>query len=69
MIAIFRKFPSRKKRAALVIFLGFCAWILPIAAEDYREYKSMERAIDILASECAAHGGCTIETRFDDYYR
>jgi hypothetical protein len=66
MIAIFRKSPSIKKWAALVIFLGFCAWILPIAAEDYREYKSMERAIDILAAECAARGGCTFDTRFDD---
>ena len=65
MIAFFRKFPSIKKWAALVIFLGFCAWILPMAAEDYREYKSMERAIDMLASECGARGGCTLDTRFD----
>lgn len=66
MVAVFRKSPSVKQWVALFIFLGFCAWILPIAVEDYGEYKSMDRAIDILASECAAHGGCTLDTRFDD---
>ena len=31
--------------------MGLCALILPIAVEDYREYKSMERANDILEGE------------------
>ena len=31
--------------------MGLCSWILPIAVEDYRQYKSMERAIDILERE------------------
>jgi hypothetical protein len=66
MVSLFRKSVSIKQWAALVIFLGFCAWILPIAAQEYREYKSMEHAIDTLATECAARGGCTFDTRFDD---
>jgi len=65
MVARFRESPPIKQWAALVVFLGFFAWILPIAADEYREYKSMERAIDILAAECAARGGCTFHTRVD----
>ena len=64
MVTVFRKTPSVKQWVALFIFFGVCAWILPIAAENYREYKSMERAIDILAIECAKQGGCTFDTRF-----
>lgn len=65
MVATFRKSRSVKKWVALLIFLGFWSRILPIAVEDYREYKSMERAIDILAAGCAARGGCTFDTGFD----
>jgi hypothetical protein len=64
MVAVSWKSPSVKQWVALFIFLGLSAWILPIAAENYREYKSMERAIDILAAECAKRGGCTFDTRF-----
>jgi hypothetical protein len=30
----------------------------------YREWKSMERSVDLLASECAERGGCTLDARF-----
>jgi len=65
MVAMSRKSPSVKLWAALILFVGLCAWILPIAVEDYREFKSMERTIDLLASECAQRGGCTFDNRFD----
>lgn len=57
---------SVKLWAFLVLLVGLCAWILPDAVEEYREYRSMERAIDILTAECAKRGGCTFDTRF--YY-
>ena len=65
MVAAFRKSPSVKQWAALVLFLGFFSWLLPIAIEKHRKYKSMERAIDLLAKECAKRGGCTLDTRYD----
>jgi hypothetical protein len=65
MVAEFRKSPSVKQWAALILFFGFFSWLAPIAIENYREYKSMERAIDLLAKECAEHGGCTLDTRHD----
>lgn len=65
MVATSRKSPSVKLWAALILFAGFWAWILPTAIETYREFKSMERTVDLLASECAKRGGCTIDTRFD----
>lgn len=65
MVAAIRKSPSVKQWAALILFLGFFSWLLPIAIENYREYRSMERAIDLLAKECAKRGGCTLPGRFD----
>lgn len=65
MVAVFGKSPSVKLWAVLLLFVGLCAWIMPAAVEDYREYKSMEHAIDILGTECAARGGCTFDTQFD----
>lgn len=67
MVAVLRKSPSVKQWVVLFIFLGFSAWILPIAVEDYREYKSMKLAIEILAADCAKRGGCTFDTRLGDY--
>jgi hypothetical protein len=66
MVTVFQRSPFVKQWVALFIFLGFCAWILPVAIDNYREYKAMERAIDILAAECAARGGCTFDTRSDN---
>ena len=65
MVAEFRKSPSVKQWAALILFFGFFSWLAPIAIENYREYKSMEHAIDLLAKECADHGGCTLDTGYD----
>lgn len=65
MVAAFRKSPSVKQWAALIILLGFVSSLLPIAIENYREYKTMERAIDLLAKECAKRGGCTLDTRYE----
>ena len=65
MVAAIRKSPSVKQWAAVILFLGFFSWLLPIAIENYREYKSMERAIDLLAKECAKRGGCTLNTRYE----
>lgn len=59
MVATFRKSPSVKLWAALILFIGICLWILPIAIENYREFKSMQRTVDLLASECAKRGGRT----------
>lgn len=67
MILTLRKSPSIKLWIVLILFTGLCAWIVPLAVENYREYKSMERGIDLLARECAARGGCTFNTRFDYY--
>jgi hypothetical protein len=64
MVAAFRKSPSVKQWAALFLFLGIFSWLLPIAIENYREYKSMDRAIDLLAKECAERGGCTLDTAY-----
>jgi hypothetical protein len=65
MVAAFRKSPSVKQRAALILFLGFFSWLLPIAIENYRDYKSMERPVVLLDKECAKRGGCILETRFE----
>lgn len=65
MVATSRKYPSVNRSAVLILVVGLCAWILPIAVENYREFKSMERTIDLLASECAKRGGCTFDTRFN----
>lgn len=65
MILALRKSPSIKLWVAHILLVGLCAWILPLAVENYHEYKSMEQGIDILAKECAARGGCTFNTRFD----
>ena len=60
MVAAFRKSPSIKRWTTLVLFLGICSWILTVGIENYREYKAFERSFDLLASECAQHGGCTL---------
>lgn len=60
MVAALRKSPSVKQWTALILFLGICFWILTVAVENYHEYKSFERSFDLLASECAEHGGCTL---------
>lgn len=65
MILALRKSPSIKLWVALILLVGLSAWILPVAVENYHEYKSMERAIDILSAECAARGGCTFDIRID----
>ena len=68
MVAAIRKSPSVKQWAALVLFLGFVSWLLPIAIENYREYRSMERGIDLLARGCAERGGCTLPVRYDAWF-
>jgi hypothetical protein len=65
MILALRKSPFVKLWIALILFGGFCAWILPLAVKNYCEYKSMEQGIDIIAKECAARGGCTFYTRLE----
>jgi len=65
MVATSRKYPSVKPSAVLILFVGLCAWIVPIAVENYRQFKSMERNFDLLASECAKQGGYTFNARFD----
>jgi hypothetical protein len=65
MVAAIRKSPSVKQWAALILFLGFVSWLLPTTIENYREYKSMERGIDLLARGCAERGGCTLPSRYD----
>lgn len=60
MVATLRKSLSVRQWTARILFLGICSWILAIAVQNYREYKSFERSFDLLASECAAHGGCTL---------
>ena len=60
MFAALRKPPSVKQWTATILFLGICSWMLTIAIENYNEYKSFERSFDLLASECAQRGGCTL---------
>ena len=60
MVAAFRKSRSVKQWTVLILFAGICSWMLTVAVENYREYKSFERNFDLLASECAQHGGCTL---------
>lgn len=60
IFAAYRKSPSVKQWTALILFLGICAWILAVGIENYREYRSMEHSINLLASECANRGGCTL---------
>jgi hypothetical protein len=64
-VAIFQKFQFFKLWVALILFGILCAWILPLAVENYREHRSMEPCIDSPAKERAARGGCTFYTRFD----
>jgi hypothetical protein len=60
MVLASRNFRSVKQWTALILFLGICSWILTVVVENYREYKSFERSFDLLASECAQHGACTL---------
>jgi hypothetical protein len=60
MVAAMRKSRSVKQWTALILFAGTCSWMLTVAVENYRQYKSFERSFDLLASECAEHGGCTL---------
>lgn len=60
MVAALRKPRSVRRWTALILFAGICSWMLSVAVADYREYKSFERSFDLLASECAEHGGCTL---------
>lgn len=52
MVAAFRKSPSVKQWAAMVLFFGFLSWLLPAALDYYRDCKSIQRAVDVLASDC-----------------
>ena len=58
MVAALRKFPAIKQWTALILFAGICSWLLTVAVENYREYRSFERTFDSLASECTQQGGC-----------
>lgn len=60
MVAALRKSPSIKQWTALILFLGIFSWVLTVTVENYREFKSFERNFDLLSSECAQHGGCTL---------
>ena len=60
MVPLLQKSPSVKQWTALILFAGICSWMLVFAVENYREYKAFERSFDLLASECAQHGGCTL---------
>jgi hypothetical protein len=46
-----------KQWAALILFLGFFPWPLLAALDYYRDYKSIEHAVDVLASECSTAPG------------
>jgi hypothetical protein len=65
MVAALRKSPSVRQWAALVLFLGFFAWLLPTALDYYRYSKSIRHAVDVLAEDCAKPGGCTLDARYD----
>lgn len=60
MVVTLRKSRAVKQWMALIFFAGICSWMLTVVVENYREYKSFERNFDLLASECAQHGGCTL---------
>jgi len=60
LAAFLPKSPSVKQWTAPILFLGICSSMLTFAMENYREYRSFERSFDLLASECAQHGGCTL---------
>jgi hypothetical protein len=65
MVIASRKSPSMKQWAASILSFTICAWILSTGISYYREWKSMERGLDLLATECAKRGGCTLDARFD----
>lgn len=60
MVAAMQKSRSVKQWTALILFAGVCSWMLTVVVENYREYRSFERNFDLLTSECAQHGGCTL---------
>jgi hypothetical protein len=66
MVTASRKSPSVKHRAVSVFLFAISAWIVAIGIDYYREWKSMERRIDLIATECAKRGDCTLDTRFDN---
>jgi len=65
MNAAFRKSPSVKQWAALDPFSGILHLVSAAALGYYRDCKSIEHAVDVLASDCAQFGGCTLDTRYD----
>jgi len=60
MVAAMRKSRSVKQWTVLILFAGICSWMLTVAVENYREYRLFDCNFDLLASECAEHGGCTL---------
>lgn len=60
MVAAMRILRSVRQWTALILFAGICSWMLTVVVENYREYRSFDRNFDLLASECAQHGGCTL---------
>jgi hypothetical protein len=60
-----RKSPSVKQWAVSVLLSAICAWIVSVGIDYYREWKSIDRGHDLLATECAERGGCTLDARFD----
>jgi hypothetical protein len=65
MVAAFRKSPSVKQWGALILLFGVFSWLLPIALDYYRDFRSIDHAVDVLASDCSQPGGCTLDTRYD----
>ena len=58
MVIASRKSPSVKQWAVSVMSFA-------IGFNYYRELKSMERGIDLIATECAKRGGCAFNVSFD----
>jgi hypothetical protein len=65
MVTASRKSPPVKHWAVSVLLFAISTWIVAIGIDYHREWKSMERGIDWIATECAERGGCTLDARFD----